>query len=325
MDLLLNFETTINLFMQSLGDWLTLPFQGISLLATEYFFILIIPLIYWCIDARMGLRMAFMLVISGTINDFFKMLCHSPRPFWYDTRVKALSQETSFGLPSGHSQNSISLFGIMAATAKKKGATIFFAILIFLVGLSRIYLGMHFLRDVLSGWLIGIFLIVLYMTAEKPVGNWLAKKSLGVQILFSFLFSISLLILPAIAYATSINWQMPAEWIKTAALTGGAVPDPFKIEGDITLAGVAFGFTTGYACWLKKYGKPEVKGSALKRFARFFVGIIGVVIIYLGLKMVFPEEPLLLGYALRFVRYSLLSLWVSYFAPLLFKKMKLDR
>jgi len=324
MDGLIDLEVSLNLFLQSLGDWLTRPFQGISMLATEYFFIFIIPLVYWCIDALMGLRMAFLLVMSDSINSFFKMVFHSPRPFWYDAKVKALSQETSFGLPSGHSQNSASIYGIMAYCVKKKGVTILILAVLFLVGLSRLYLGMHFLRDVLAGWLLGALCVAAYLCVEKRLSGWMAKRTLGTQILFSFLFAIIVILVAVVGKSTSAHWVMPAAWIETAAATGGAVPDPFNIEGSVTIAGVAFGFTAGYAGWVKKYGVPVVKGSALKRFARFFVGIVGVVVIYLGLKMVFPEEPILLGYVLRFLRYTLLSLWVSYFAPMLFKKLKLE-
>lgn len=320
----LDMEVNLNLFLQSLGDWLTLPFQGISMLAAEYFFIFIIPLVYWCIDALMGLRMAFLLVISNSINSFFKMLFHSPRPFWYDAKVQALSQETSFGLPSGHSQNSASIYGVTTHHVKKKGFTFLILAVIFLVGLSRIYLGMHFLRDVLTGWFLGALCVAGYLWAEKRLSGWINKRRLGTQILLSLLFASAVILAGLAGKTTSAHWMMPAVWIETAAATGGAVPDPFNIEGSITLAGVAFGFTAGYACWVKKFGVPVVKGSVLKRFTRFFVGIVGVVVIYLGLKMVFPEEPMLIGFVLRFVRYTILSLWVSYFGPYLFKKLKLE-
>lgn len=325
MDLLLNFDISITLFLQSLGSWLAAPFQAISLLATEEFFILIMPLIYWSIDSLMGVRMAFLLVISGSFNNYFKVLFHSPRPFWYDARVKSYSMETGFGLPSGHSQNAAGLFGMMAATIRKKGFTIAILVVIFLVGLSRLYLGMHFLRDVLAGWLLGGLFVLLYMRLEKPVAKWLVTKSLALQILLSFVLGIVLILLGFGSLALSASWQIPAEWIKNAALTGGAVPDPFNMEGTITLGGVAFGFMAGYAIWVKKFGQPIALGSVLKRFLRYLVGIVGVVALYLGLKMIFPEEPLVFGFILRFARYTIIGLWVTFFAPLIFKKLKLEK
>ena len=273
----------------------------------------------------MGFRMAIMLVINGSFNNYFKMLFHSPRPFWYDARVKSYSLETGFGLPSGHSQNAASQFGIMAATVRKRGFTIAMLVVIFLVGLSRLYLGMHFLRDVLSGWLLGGLSVWLYMRFEKPTGAWLSTKTLAQQILLSLALAVTLILLGFGVQALSAAWQMPAEWINNAKLTGGAVPDPFNMEGTITLAAVAFGFLSGYAIWVKKYGQPQTLGSAVKRFARYIVGIVGVIALYLGLKMLFPEEPLFLGFVLRFVRYTLIGFWVTYFAPLIFKKLNLEK
>ena len=325
MDSLFNIEIWITLFLQNLGEWLLLPFQAISFLATEEFFILILPLVFWSIDAMMGFRMAIMLVINGSFNNYFKMLFHSPRPFWYDARVKSYSLETGFGLPSGHSQNAASQFGIMAATVRKRGFTIAMLVVIFLVGLSRLYLGMHFLRDVLSGWLLGGLSVWLYMRFEKPTGAWLSTKTLAQQILLSLALAVTLILLGFGVQALSAAWQMPAEWINNAKLTGGAVPDPFNMEGTITLAAVAFGFLSGYAILVKKYGQPQTLGSAVKRFARYIVGIVGVIALYLGLKMLFPEEPLFLGFVLRFVRYTLIGFWVTYFAPLIFKKLNLEK
>ena len=325
MESLWELEVNIILFFQSLGDWLTTPFRAISFLATEQFIIVITPLVYWCVDSLMGLRMAFMLVFSGEFNTYFKMLFHSPRPFWFDTEIRSLSQETSFGMPSGHSQNAASLWGMVAATAKKKWLTICILILIFLIGISRLYLAMHFTRDVLSGWLFGGLFVLLYLVLEKPVARWIAPKKLGVQIVIIFLVSILLIALGFASKQASAGWQMPTEWIETAALTGGATPDPFNLEGVFTLAGVAFGFMSGYAWLVKKYGQPKVEGSAMKRFLRFIVGIVGVFILYLGLKMIFPEEPLALGFALRYVRYTLIGFWVSALAPVLFIKLKLNK
>lgn len=325
MDFLWNFEIELILFLQNLGDWLILPFQALSFLATEEFFIIIMPAIFWCFDALIGLRMAVMLVTSGALNSMLKFLFHLPRPFWFDARVKSLSIETSFGLPSGHSQNSASLWGMLAASGRKKGLWIGSILVVFLIGLSRLYLGMHFLHDVLTGWLAGAILVALYMVLERPVSKWIAPKKLAFQLVVIFLFSILLIALGLGAKALNAGWLMPSQWVETALQTGGAAPDPYNDEGLITLGGVAFGFLSGLAWWIKKFGFPKVEGSTQKRFLRYLVGIFGVIALYLGLKLLFPEEPSWLAVGLRFIRYALIGGWVTAFAPLLFKKLKMDR
>ncbi|KAF0110961.1 MAG: PAP2 superfamily protein [Chloroflexi bacterium] len=325
MELLWNFEINITLFFQALGDWLKYPFKAFTYLGNEEFYILIMPAIYWCVSSIIGVRTGIMLVISGGLNTCLKFLFHSPRPFWIDTRVKAIISETSFGLPSGHAQNAASIWGTLAASTKKKWVTILLLIVILFIGLSRIYLGVHFTRDVLAGWLVGGLIVWIYFLLEKRVAKWLAPKKLGIQILYVLLFSASIILLGLLSKAASANWVMPSLWSETALQTGGEIPDPFNIEGLVTLAGVAFGFLSGFAWWVKKYGVLIIEGSFSKRFLRYFVGIVGVIIFYLGLKMIFPEDPLLLGIILRFTRYGMIGLWVSALAPALFVKLGINK
>ena len=325
MDLLMEIEVLVNLFFQNLGEWLAPIAAGISFFGTEEFYILLLPAIYWCIDAGIGFRIGIMLVTTSSINAYLKMLFHSPRPFWVDSRVKAYAQEASFGLPSGHSQNATSLWGLAAAKFKKNWLTIVSFSAIILIGLSRLYLGVHFSRDVLSGWLIGGVLVVLFFLLEKPISNWISRRSLGFQ-LVTVIFVAALIIgLGHLSAATAAGWQLPSEWIDQSLASSGIAPDPFNLEGTYTIAGVWFGFAAGYAWWLKKKGKMIVAGSIGSRITRYFIGLAGLFALYLGLKIIFPESPEWLGLGLRFVRYALIGVWVSAAAPLLFKKLKLDK
>ena len=208
MDTLLNFEIEFTLFIQSLGQWLKAPFTFLSFLATEDFFLVMMPLIYWCIDSVLGLRLAIMLVASNSLNSSLKMLFRTPRPFWYDPRVQSLSMETSFGMPSGHSQNSGSLWGMLGLTVKKRWMTIVVSLVIFLIGLSRIYLGMHFLHDVLSGWLAAAALLALYFWLEKPVSRWLARLSFAWKIMVFFGAALLVMLIGVAPTWVNPSWQL---------------------------------------------------------------------------------------------------------------------
>ena len=324
MDALIEFEILFTAFWQNLGAWLEYPMQAFTFLGSELFFLLVMPALYWSIDPVIGFRAGMMLILSGGLNSVFKMLFHTPRPFWVDADVKAFSSETSFGLPSGHSQNSAAIWGIIAATIRAKWAYIAATLLVFFIGLSRIYLGVHFLHDVLTGWLAGILIILVYLKFETPIAKWLIGKSLGVQLLLSFLFGVSFIVLGILARASASNWTLPQEWINMALAAGAEQPDPFNLEGVVTIAGVAFGFTSGYAVWRHLYGVYEIRCSSIKKLARYAFGLLGIVALYFGLKLIFPEEPILVGAIFRFIRYALIGLWVTLFAPLFFRLFHLD-
>ena len=265
MDALIEFEILFTAFWQNLGAWLEYPMQAFTFLGSELFFLLVMPALYWSIDPVIGFRAGMMLILSGGLNSVFKMLFHTPRPFWVDADVKAFSSETSFGLPSGHSQNSAAIWGIIAATIRAKWAYIAATLLVFFIGLSRIYLGVHFLHDVLTGWLAGILIILVYLKFETSIARWLNGKSLGVQLLLSFLFGVSFIVLGILARASASNWTLPQEWINTALAAGAEQPDPFNLEGVVTIAGVAFGFTSGYAVWRHLYGVYKIRCSSIKK------------------------------------------------------------
>jgi membrane-associated phospholipid phosphatase len=323
MSSLFPIEINFTLFLQALGDWLSGPFKLITSLGNEEFYILIMPFLFWCVNSIMGIRAGVMLLLSGGIKDFLKVVIHTPRPYWVDTRVKAITTESSFGMPSGHSMDAASIWGVIAVSIKRRWATWLAILLIFLIGLSRIYLGVHFIHDVVSGWLVGGLILWGYLALEKRIARWINQRSLFTQVLLAFLFSITLILLALLARLLVGGWQMPVEWMQNAFIAGETIPDPFDMSGSVTLAGVAFGFLGGLAFWVKRHGIPEIGKKTYKLIFRYLLGMAGLAVIYVGLKMVLPEEPELLGQVLRYIRYALIGVWVTAIAPSIFKKLKI--
>ena len=104
---------------------------------------------------------------SFILNCILKNIFLRPRP-----DVLRLVTETSYSFPSGHSMVNASLYTILVLlllkNSSKKGKTIIlsisFVILFLLIGISRIYLGVHYLGDVLAGWILGILVaFVIYL------------------------------------------------------------------------------------------------------------------------------------------------------------------
>jgi membrane-associated phospholipid phosphatase len=79
-------------------------------LGDKEFYLLFLPLIYWCVDRRTGVRLLFLLLVSVFINSAAKVLVHQPRPFHYDSRVEQIVEAYGGGLPSGHTQNTMVLW-----------------------------------------------------------------------------------------------------------------------------------------------------------------------------------------------------------------------
>ena len=113
MDVLIQSGIDWIIAIQSLGSWLELPMEIFTFLGNENFFFLVLPLIYWSIDAGAGLKVAFILATSNYLNAIVKVLFVAPRPYWVSSQVEPLSLEHTFGIPSGHAQNSAAIWGTM--------------------------------------------------------------------------------------------------------------------------------------------------------------------------------------------------------------------
>ena len=159
--------------------WKILSFFG-----SEEFYLLIMPALLWCVNARIGLRVGVMFLLSANLNGALKLFFHAPRPAWMDAKIVAQAVETSFGFPSGHAQNAVAVWGLLAAKTKSRLAWGVALILCVLIGLSRLVLQVHFPGDVLGGWLIGALLLVAFLKLEKPVGDWLKKQDSISQLVF---------------------------------------------------------------------------------------------------------------------------------------------
>ena len=320
MEQIREIEVFVNIFLQSLGPWLQSIMKVVTMLGDEIFFILVMPAIYWCVDAIAGLRVGAMLLLSGTFNNFFKLLIRGPRPYWISDKVVPVVHESSFGIPSGHAMNAASVWGWLAVEAKERWASLVSILVIFLIGFSRLVMGVHFLTDVMLGWVLGGLLVLAFLLTQKRIGQWLDTLDYRAHIGLAFASSMLMIMLVLTARNLYVEWQMPQAWLARA----GEV-DPLSINGALTMAGTWFGMFGGFALLRKLRGVLDSRGIGWKRLARFIIGLIGVLAIYLGLGQLFPSEADLISYILRYVRYGLIGLWVSMLAPLLFEKLELAK
>ena len=140
--------TQTMLWITSLGNWK-------FVVATA----LLVAGLFW-LYKKPHLILPFWATLAGTeiTVEILKILIRRPRP------IGAEFLERSFSFPSGHAAIAVALYGFIAfalARRKKnhtiKGVILMAAFLIMLlVGLSRIYLGVHYPTDVAAGYLIGL-------------------------------------------------------------------------------------------------------------------------------------------------------------------------
>ncbi len=311
--------------LQTSAPWLEAPSRFFSFLGTEEFYLFILPLLYWCVDVRLGLRVSVILSVSDCLNTFLKFVFHQPRPYWVSDRVRVIKAEVSYGLPSGHAQHAMAVWGTIGAWGKSWLRRLMVA-LIFLIGFSRIVLAVHFPTDVLAGWLIGGLILWAFLKWEAGVTAWFHRFTLSQKIGLAFAASI-LLIIISLAGLAFVPPADPPQWEINAAHAFSHVPGqlairPRVITGMVGVAGTFFGLVAG-AILIFQRGGFDVRGTWSKRVLRFALGMIGVLILWLGLRMLFPRDASFISQVLRYLRCALTGFWVAYVAPSLFIRLGL--
>jgi membrane-associated phospholipid phosphatase len=280
------------LWLQQFSPRLDLPFVVLTSFGGELFFLLLIPLIYWCLDRRTGARLSVLFLLSAYANAAAKVLASQPRPFDFNPQVRKLVEAGGGGFPSGHTQNSVVFWGYLAAQYRRLWFWTVAVIFMVLVPLSRMYLGVHFPTDLLGGYLLGAFLLLLYSRLEPVVERWLTGKGTA--------------------------WHMGLAVAVPAIL---ALIYPGGEKYGISACGMLMGMVLGFVLE-RRWVAFDSGGTISKRLLRFVLGEAVLIGLWLGLK------PLLSAYepepVYRFLRYSLMGLWGGLGAPWLFVKLGLS-
>lgn len=309
-------EIEITEFVQRLPGWFEPIMEFLSLFAREEFFLLLLPIVYWCINPRLGVRVGLTLLLTAGLNAVAKLAVHAPRPYWIGSEVKMLSTESTFGMPSGHAQISVAVWGVLVSPLRSKAAWWAAGVLALLISFSRIYLGVHFLSDVVAGLLLGLISLLLILRFEDPVAAWWRRLSLPAQVGMSAVVSGVMIGAGLLASMGYTGWSAPESWAHISEIK------PESMETLIAMSGSLLGMLVG-ASIMYRMGWFDARGPLWMKIVRWFVGSIGVGLIWFGLKQVLPEGDDVVASSLRYCRYALLSLWVQLGAPLLFFKIGL--
>ena len=123
-------------------------------------------------NKKAGLLIGTNLVIITILNQTLKTLLQRPRPTGF-----RIINETGYSFPSGHSMISMAFYGFLIYLIYKnvKNKYLKFTLIIILfiliisIGLSRIYLGVHYTSDVLAGFLLSIAYLIFYCNVVDKV------------------------------------------------------------------------------------------------------------------------------------------------------------
>lgn len=275
-------ELDIIRFIQSIhNDFFDVLFQLITMFGEEVIITSILAYIYWNKNKEIGKKIAYSSFTSILVNNTLKGLINAKRPIG-EPGIRSLRVETATGssFPSGHSQNAAVFYSSLAREIKNKIIYLVMGILIFLVGLSRLYLGVHYPRDVIFGIIFGVLVSIISYKLHNKVKNKMY--------LYVFTFTI---FIPVVIFNSSID----------------------LIKGMGTFLGFIIGvfIEEKYICF-------STEGNSFSKLLRLLMGLILLLIIKIGLKIVFPTKVIF-----DFIRYTFIGIFAMAIWPYIFKKFNI--
>ena len=123
-------------------------------------------------NKKIGISIFLNLVLSAVTNYTLKQIFQRPRPIGY-----RIIEESGYSLPSGHSMVSMAFYGYIIYLIYKYiknqyikwSLIVLLGLLIISIGISRVYLGVHYTSDVIAGFLISIPYLIIYTTIINSI------------------------------------------------------------------------------------------------------------------------------------------------------------
>lgn len=211
-------------------------------------------LLFWCVNKRLGYKFLYAVIFSFSLNNLIKGFFNSSRPIGQPGILsRNIATATGSSFPSGHSQASATTFTFLISQYRNIYIWIIGIFMMIMVPLSRLYLGVHWPKDVIAGTIIGIISVFI----SNKIFESSFDKSLSLIIYSLILFVIIGIFVPSNDLSKSLG-----------AFIGLVVS--LIIE--------------------KKFINFDPTGSFINHLIKCLIGVIGALIIYLVFSKFLPSS-----------------------------------
>lgn len=303
----------VEFFVDHRSVFLTRLFAFASFFGSAAFYTALTSFLFVAWDKRRAIRLSVLILLTISINDVLKIFIRNPRPFveqgtyrqkWAVSPRDASALAAEYSTPSGHAMGSSAVYSYLFALVRNRFVRVILVLAIVLIGASRPYLGVHYVEDVLLGWIIGLLLAgAAIRFTTQLAGTW-AKVPYSLQI--------------AIAVAASV-----ALWLLALAFNG-------RIDDQVRELTAYFGFLTGiviaFPLELRVTNFDPRSSGLIAKLLRFAISIAFMTSVLFALKLVFrpfAADETALGCALEYLRYVAAEIAAIFIAPVIFCKLSL--
>lgn len=281
-------------------------FLLITRFGEEYAFLIVTVVFLWCINKKCGYCILFTGILGQILNNFLKLNFKVERPWVanpnFEPVKEAISSAGGYSFPSGHTKIAVTTYGPIANTFRKN-KTVFtlFWLLIFLISFSRLYLGVHYLSDVLFSLVLGIALVILsdkIFRKHSSFGAWRL-------ILFLTTFFYAIYAFKYVMFDNSTSF------------------DFFAVEFSSKFLGAVSAFCISWY-FDEKIINYSTKGPFLFQVFKIVIGVVGIVFFRYSIKILFEKIGVdaIIGDC---IRYFIMVLFAGTLWPYVFNKIYLEK
>ncbi len=282
--------------------WLTTFFSAITYFGDATFLLIVLCIVFWSINKNLAYKLAYTFVISGIIVQALKIVLRIDRPFIINESLQpvstALKSATGYSFPSGHTQAATALYGSLFLVSERKSLKFLFLSLVFLIGFSRIYLGVHTPIDVVFSILITafiLFVISYYFNNYSLYHEHIKIIALAFSLLPLFLLAMTLIY---------IDWN---------------VIDTKSGIDTIKISATALGFLIGWYIENTYVKFNETSVSLLGQIKKIALGLTSTILIKEGLSLLL-EHTINIELLTSFIPYFATLIWIIGIYPIFIKK-----
>lgn len=283
-----------------------------AFLGSSQGFILLILLFYVAWNKRMAIRLTVVLLAALSLNDLLKMLLRNPRPFvaqgtylqkWAMPQSTARSLAMEYSTPSGHATGASSFYAYLYGVVRSRAVRALAVAAIIFIGVSRVYLGVHYCEDVLLGWALGLAIALISMQSTDAIDAAWTRLSYRMQVA---------LVVPACL----------ALWALSILLNGDSTAGQPQIYLDF--GGFLTGIVLAHPLERRIVNFDPRSSTLLVKILRYFLSLGLAVFTMLILDKTFgllADRSSLLWNLLEYLRFTATGFVVFFLAPLLFTRI----
>ncbi len=204
-------------FQQLFGPGWGWLFATVTLFGSHEAVAVVVALALWLRGRRLAYAVVGIVALAMVVDLLLWQLVGLPRPSGPDVVVRGTAPVSSF--PSGHTVVATCVWGLLSRFDRfPKVAAL---AIVLAVMLSRVYLGMHYIGDLLGGVLIGLALLLVYTRLWPAFAAWFSSRSFGFFIALGL--AAPLAVLPFTLFITS-----PRVWVAFGAALGAGIGFPLE-------------------------------------------------------------------------------------------------